>query len=144
MTRQKQHIVKSERFVERGSRDQSQCQLRNLPRGGGLPRGTAARVRAGTDFCNIAPVESCGRLIARPCWSAKESAHPRESVKTLERRIHITAGGAVSLGTRKDDAGKLDRAPLQAARTCGARSIPHGPHGQTRRYANKPNCQTPE
>jgi hypothetical protein len=49
----------------------------------------------GTDFCKIAPVESCRRLIARPDRSAKESAHPGTSGKTLERRVHISAGVAL-------------------------------------------------
>ena len=33
MARQKEHIIESQRFVQRGSRDQGQGQLRNLPPG---------------------------------------------------------------------------------------------------------------
>jgi hypothetical protein len=62
-----------------------------LLRGGGLPRGTLQVFGRGTDFCKIAPVESCRRLIARPDRSAKESAHPGTSGKTLECRFDAHA-----------------------------------------------------
>jgi hypothetical protein len=111
MTRQKQHIVKSERFGERGSRDQNQAKsvvcLTATPQAFGRE----------TEFCKIAPVASCERLIARSDRSAKESASARANGQALERRI---------------------RATLQAGQTCGARSIACTRASKEKRQPSKP------
>lgn len=80
MTRKKEHVIECKRFLGRGSRDQSQSQLRDAPRGGGLD----ARVNstAGSRLHNtlgqrrkaartLLSIEQMARALAffrRLCW----------------------------------------------------------------------------